>query len=131
LAPRANVVPREQRSEMSNAESELAEVGPEEAATLLAEGAFLLDVREPDEWEAGHATAAIHIPLGDLEQRHNEVPQDRTIVCVCRGGGRSARAAVALAGIGYETINLAGGMRAWNEAGLAVVGSDGSPGTVI
>jgi rhodanese-related sulfurtransferase len=116
---------------MSNAESELPEVGPEEANELLAGGAFLLDVREPDEWEAGHASAATHIPLGDLEQRHGEVPEGRTIVCVCRGGGRSARAALALAGIGYETVNLAGGMRAWSEAGLPVLGSDGAPGTVI
>jgi len=116
---------------MSDAETELPEVGPEEAEALLAGGAFLLDVREPDEWEAGHAPAATHIPLGELEQRHNEVPEGQTIVCVCRGGGRSARAALALAGIGYDTVNLAGGMRAWNEAGLPVQGADGAPGTVI
>jgi len=108
-----------------------AEVGPEEAKELLVAGAYLLDVREPDEWQAGHAPAATHIPLGELEHRHGEVPLDRTIVCVCRGGGRSARAAEALGSLGYDAINLAGGMRAWAAADLSVVDATGGSGTVI
>ncbi len=107
------------------------EVGPEEADKLVGEGAFLLDVREPDEWAAGHASAAHHIPLGELESRHDEVPADAVVVCVCRGGGRSARAALALQGVGYRSVNLAGGMRAWDAARLGVVTDEGAAGTVI
>jgi rhodanese-related sulfurtransferase len=115
---------------MSEQGDELAEVDPEEAASLIADGAYLLDVREPDEWEAGHAPEAHHIPLGDLEARYQELPSDTTIVCVCRGGGRSARAAAALSTVGISAINLAGGMRAWESSGLPVVADDGT-GTVI
>lgn len=115
---------------MPDEDEELREVDPEEAAELIANGAYLLDVREHDEWDAGHAPQAHHIPLGDLEARYPEVPSDQVVVCVCRGGGRSARAAMALATVGYETVNLAGGMRAWAAADLPVVG-DGGEGTVI
>jgi rhodanese-related sulfurtransferase len=115
---------------MSEQSDELAEVDPEEAASLIASGAYLLDVREPEEWEAGHAPDAHHIPLGDLEARYKELPADQTIVCVCRGGGRSARAAAALSTVGLSTINLAGGMRAWESSGLPVV-ADGGTGSVI
>jgi rhodanese-related sulfurtransferase len=108
-----------------------SELDPVAARELLDGGALLLDVREPDEWEAGRAPQAIHIPLGDLEARYQEIPSDRTIVCVCRGGGRSARAAGALAEVGYTTVNLSGGMRAWAEAELPVVTETGSPGEVI
>ncbi|HEY5272946.1 MAG TPA: rhodanese-like domain-containing protein [Acidimicrobiales bacterium] len=116
---------------MSEQGDELEEVDPEEAASLIAGGAYLLDVREPDEWEAGHAPEAHHIPLGDLEARYGEIPSDQTIVCVCRGGGRSARAAAALSTVGLTTINLAGGMRAWESSGLPVVVADDGAGTVI
>ncbi len=111
-------------------QEEMEEIGPEEANVLVGTGAFLLDVREPDEWDAGHAPDGHHVPLGELESRLDEIPSDVTVVCVCRGGGRSARAAEALANLGRVTINLAGGMRAWEAAGLPVVSSDG-PGTVI
>ena len=73
----------------------------------------------------GTRPEAHHIPLGDLEARYQELPSDATIVCVCRGGGRSARAAAALSTVGLSAINLAGGMRAWESAGLPVVADDG------
>lgn len=107
------------------------EIGPQEARALLDAGAYLLDVREPDEWAAGHADEATHIPLGELEQRYREVPLDRTVVCVCRSGVRSAQAAAALAGVGYDAVNLTGGMRAWAAARLPFVDASGAPGRVI
>lgn len=109
---------------------ELIEVGPEDAAELVAAGAYLLDVREPEEWEAGHAPGANHIPLGELGARWGELPEGRIVVCVCRMGGRSARAAEALKGVGVEAYNLTGGMTAWAAASLPVV-ADGGTGFVL
>lgn len=89
------------------------------AAARIGRGeAVLLDVRDHDEWRAGHAPHAIHIPLGELEQRLGELPRDKPVVAVCRSGGRSALAASSLRAAGLEVQNLDGGMKAWHEAGL-------------
>ena len=116
---------------MSSDPDKLEEVSPTEADELLRNGCYLLDVREIDEWQAGHAPVAHHIALGELEHRYHEIPSDSVIVCVCRGGGRSARAAEALAGVGYKTVNLAGGMRAWAAAELAMISEIGEDAAVI
>jgi rhodanese-related sulfurtransferase len=84
----------------------------------LPEGAVLLDVREPDEWAAGHAPEALHIPLGDLAARLGELPAGSDVYVVCRSGGRSARATAYLNVNGWDAINVAGGMRAWELANL-------------
>jgi rhodanese-related sulfurtransferase len=107
------------------------ELSPEEGSAAVESGALLLDVREPDEWNAGHAPGAQHIPLGELGARVDELPKDRRIVAICRVGGRSARATEALRNAGYDVINLAGGMRAWAAAGQPVVTDDGAAGSVI
>jgi molybdopterin/thiamine biosynthesis adenylyltransferase/rhodanese-related sulfurtransferase len=75
---------------------------------------FVLDVREPDEFEEGHIPGATLIPLGFLQRRVAEVPKDRQVVVVCAVGGRSARATHFLRSHGYEAVNLHGGMRAWS-----------------
>jgi len=100
------------------------------AADLVRGGALLLDVREDHEWAAGHAPGAIHLPMSRLAEEATRLPADQKIVCVCHLGGRSAMVASALAGAGWETVNLAGGMEAWHAAGLPVVTDDGQPGTV-
>jgi rhodanese-related sulfurtransferase len=110
---------------------EVPQVDPAEAAQLIAGGAFLLDVREDDEWQAGHAPDANHLKLGDVPTRTGDVPADRTIVAVCRAGGRSQKAAEFLRGQGIDALNLAGGMQAWAAAGLDVVTDEGQPGAVI
>ncbi len=74
---------------------------------------FLLDVREPDEFEEWHIPNAYLIPLGQLMRRLAEVPRDRAVVCVCSVGGRSARAADYLRSQGIKGFNLRGGMRSW------------------
>lgn len=110
--------------------TESHEVTPAEAARLLEGGeAVLLDVREDDEWAAGHAGAATHIPLGLL--RADSVPQGRVVVAVCRSGSRSDQAAQALRTAGFDARNLTGGMQAWQRAGLPVLRDDGQPGSVI
>lgn len=94
--------------------------------------AVLLDVREPQEWRAGHAPQADHIPLAQLEGRLAELPRDRQIITVCRSGRRSALAAQQLTSRGYQAINLTGGMAAWADAGLPVVPATGhSPGHIL
>jgi rhodanese-related sulfurtransferase len=107
------------------------EIPTPEAARLTEEGGVLLDVREPDEWAAGHAPAALWIPLGELGARLDELPTDRTIAVVCRSGGRSAAATDALRSSGLDAVNVGGGMRAWASEDLPIVASDGLPGTVI
>jgi rhodanese-related sulfurtransferase len=105
-------------------------VSAAQAAALADGGAVLLDVREPHEWQAGHAPRARHIPLSQLSRRAAELPHSRAVVTVCRSGARSARAAAMLARDGREVSNLAGGMRAWARAGLPVVARGGGSGRV-
>ncbi|HUS15290.1 MAG TPA: rhodanese-like domain-containing protein [Chloroflexia bacterium] len=78
----------------------------------------LLDVREPDEWDDGHIPGAHWIPLGDLEDRVDELPADQEWVCVCHVGQRSAMAAGFLQETGRRAGNLLGGMAAWERARL-------------
>lgn len=100
------------------------------ARELLDGGAVLVDVRTAQEYRAGHAPAARHIPLDAIGTRHRELPKDRPVVTVCRSGARSANAARRLAAAGYEVANLRGGMTAWQHAGERVVAKNGRPGTV-
>lgn len=96
-------------------------------AASVPEGAWLLDVRENDEWAAGYAPGARHIPLGELGARSTEIPPDETIYVICRSGVRSARAATALAGAGWEAVNVAGGMQDWAAAGRPMSTDSGAP----
>ncbi|GLW23968.1 MULTISPECIES: rhodanese-like domain-containing protein [Microbispora] len=98
---------------------------PEIAPDALPEGAYLLDVREDEEWRAGHAPEAVHIPLGELQARVDEVPPDRPVYVVCRVGGRSAHAAMWLNHIGREAVNVDGGMMSWAAAGRPMVSETG------
>ena len=95
-------------------------------AAEVPDGAWLLDVREPQEWAAGHAPDARHIPLGQVNSRSGEVPRDELIYVICRSGVRSARAASALAGAGWQTVNVAGGMQDWATAGRPMIAESGA-----
>ncbi len=109
------------------------EVGQAEVADLpvaFDQSAVLLDVREDDEWQRGHAVGAQHIPMGDVPARIGEIDADATLYVMCHAGGRSMRVAQYLARNGYQPINVNGGMLAWAEAGRAVVTDDGGVGTV-
>ena len=90
-----------------------------EAVRLTAgDGAVLLDVREPDEWSAVRAPGALHIPMGQLPSSADRLPPSGLIACICHVGGRSAVVAEALVRAGYDAVNVAGGMDAWEAAGL-------------
>ena len=81
---------------------------------------ILLDVREDDEFKAGHIPGAEWIPLGQLSSRLNELPKDKTIVAVCRSGNRSGQATELLRQNGFDAHNMQGGMNSWVQAGLDV-----------
>jgi rhodanese-related sulfurtransferase len=102
------------------------DVQPSVLSTDLPAGVFLLDVREDDEWVAGHAPDAVHIPVGAIAGRVAEIPQDREIYVICRSGARSAYASQALAGAGRTTINVADGMTGWAVAGRPMVSESGA-----
>src|SRR5262244_1713729 len=87
----------------------------------LPEGLLVLDVREEDEWRAGHVEGSLHVPLMELGARYTELPEaDQTLV-VCRVGNRSAYAAGFLLQQGIDAVNLDGGLMAWQAAGRALV----------
>jgi rhodanese-related sulfurtransferase len=92
----------------------------------LPDGAYLLDVRENDEWQAGHAPDAVHIPLSELNARAGEVPNDRDVYVICRSGHRSAQAVAAFNNAGWTASNVDGGMHAWADAGRPMVSESGS-----
>jgi len=81
-------------------------------------GVLLIDVREPNEWAAGHAPGAYHRPLGELDPA--KLPAADAIYVICQSGGRSARATRLLTDVGIDAHNVTGGMTAWNKAGLPV-----------
>jgi rhodanese-related sulfurtransferase len=97
------------------------EVSVSDAAAMRTDGAFMLDVREPDEWAAGHIAGATLIPLGQLAGRLAEVPRDRMIITVCRSGHRAAEARDILRGAGFEAVaSMTGGMNEWIAEGFPV-----------
>lgn len=99
-----------------------AEVTVAEAAELQGQGAFLIDVRQPEEWSEGHIAGATLIPLDDLESRIAEVPRDRKIVVVCHSGNRSRHGRDILLRAGYaQAVSMSGGLAAWEAAGRKTV----------
>jgi rhodanese-related sulfurtransferase len=96
-----------------------AEISVAQAAEKRDQGAFILDVREPSEWQQFHIPGATLIPLGELSSRLSEVPKDKEVVVVCRTGRRSAEGRDILRGAGYTTVtSMAGGVTAWQAQGL-------------
>lgn len=106
------------------------DIDPTIASELIqGDTAILIDVRENDEWTAGHASGAVHVPLAELDP--GAYSGEQQLVVVCRSGGRSSKAATTLAAAGLSVHNVAGGMKAWQDAGHSVIREDESPGTVI
>jgi len=98
--------------------------------TDFGSSVVLLDVRENDEWQRGHAEHATHIPMGEVADRLAEIDPDAQLFLICHLGGRSLRVAHYLQSQGYRPVNVAGGMQAWTAAGRPVITDDGLPGTV-
>lgn len=98
------------------------EVSVSEAYALREEGAFILDVREPSEWDEKHIEGATLIPLGELSNRLNEVPKDQEIVVVCRSGNRSQTGRDILLTNGFDSVtSMAGGINEWIASGYEAI----------
>jgi rhodanese-related sulfurtransferase len=102
------------------------------APTEVDDDAYLLDIREDDEWLAGHAPGAHHLPMMEVPARLADVPQEGDVVVVCRMGGRSGQVVAYLRQNGWDNVrNLEGGMEDWAAAGKELVSEDGQPPRVI
>ena len=98
------------------------EISAAEAVAKRDSGAFILDVREPDEWNQFHVPDSTLIPLGELASRVNELPKDKEIVVVCRSGNRSAKGRDILLSAGFTQVtSMAGGLTQWKAAGYPTV----------
>ncbi len=106
-----------------------AQIPTIDAAAVPADAA-LLDVREQDEWDAGHVAGALHIPIGEVVARLGELPDEKLYV-LCRVGGRSAQVVQYLVQNGREAVNVDGGMYAWDGAGRPMVSSGGQDAFVL
>ena len=95
------------------------------ALAAVAIGAVLLDVREQNEWDAGHAPQALHLPLVHVAASAASLPGGQPILVVCRSGRRSALAVTQLRHAGLDAVNVEGGMLAWLDAGGPVVAAAG------
>jgi rhodanese-related sulfurtransferase len=104
---------------------------PSVDAAAVPADAILLDVRENDEWAAGHAENALHIPMGEVVARIDEVPGDGRVHVVCRVGGRSAQVTQYLIAQGVDAVNVSGGMLDWEAAGRPLVDDAGGEGYVL
>ena len=98
---------------------------------IAATDALWLDVREDDEWEAGHAPGAVHIKMRDLPEHLDEFRDGRRIIVICRSGNRSGKVTAWLLNHGIDALNMTGGMQVWERHGLPVVSANDAVGAVI
>jgi rhodanese-related sulfurtransferase len=99
----------------------IPEISVDELATVLEAGARVIDVRETEEYVSGHIPGAVHVSLGTVPDEVDAFRGEGTVYVICAGGGRSMRACEFVAGHGIDTVNVAGGTRAWIQSGRAVV----------
>ncbi|PXX92446.1 sulfurtransferase [Marinobacter vulgaris] len=114
---------------VEQAKQDIREVPLEQADDAINKADMLVDVRDPDEYRAGHIPGAVNISRGMLEFKFTNDPalenRDLNIVCYCKTSGRAALSAKALKEMGYlHVTSIAGGFDAWQEAGKAVVQPD-------
>lgn len=112
------------------AQAEIVDLPADFGSAPSGPNAVLLDVREDDEWQRGHAAQALHIPMGQVPARLGEIDAQAELYVICHAGGRSLRVAKYLQQNGYRPVNVNGGMLAWAGAGRPVVTDAGEPGLV-
>ncbi|MFD3658172.1 rhodanese-like domain-containing protein [Streptomyces sp. NPDC058620] len=89
-------------------------------ASELANGAFVIDVREPEEYQAGHVPGAHLVSLSTLDAAVSALPEGRTVYVICASGNRSGRAVEHLEALGVDAASVAGGTAAWAWAGRPI-----------
>lgn len=99
----------------------IPEIDQNTFAARLAEGAYVIDVRESREYRPGHVPGAQNMPLSLLPVRMAEVPKDRPVFVICQAGGRSAQATALMRAVGIDATSVAGGTGEWIESGRPVV----------
>jgi thioredoxin 1 len=103
------------------ADSDSLEVDLDTFADAVGAGAVVVDVRNPDEYESGHVSGAVLIPLGELGERQDEIPDGDPVYVICAMGGRSLQATKAMIQVGYNALSVSGGTKGWIEQGRPVV----------
>jgi rhodanese-related sulfurtransferase len=101
------------------------EIDVHELHARRQEGASLTDVRSPGEWSDVRVPGAALVPLGELVERVDDLPDAEPLHVICATGNRSARAVEYLRRLGIDAVNVAGGTRGWAEAGFP---TDSGPG---
>jgi rhodanese-related sulfurtransferase len=100
-------------------------VGPARAAELIEDGATLIDVRRPEEWEGGRIPGARHVEMNAVPAAADSIERERPVLFYCRGGNRSGMAADAYRQAGYDAYHVAGGIQAWVDDGKPLEPEDG------
>ncbi|MCL2536134.1 MAG: rhodanese-like domain-containing protein [Nocardiaceae bacterium] len=98
----------------------MREIDVTELESVLAAGAPLIDVREPEEFAEARVPGAVSIPLSEFVARVDEIPADVTVYMICAVGGRSGQATEYLAARGVDAVNVAGGTMGWMQSGRAI-----------
>ncbi len=102
----------------------LGEIDTDGFADRVADGARVIDVREPDEYVAGHVPGAESIPLGTVVEHLDRFSAEGTTYVICKSGGRSMRACELAASQGYDVVNVTGGTSAWILSGRETITGD-------
>lgn len=112
-------------------QSEIPAVSVDDVPAELPTGAVLLDVREDEEWTAGHAPTAVHLPMSGLPGTLSDVPQAEQLYVICRSGGRSAQVTAFLNANGHQAVNVSGGMQSWAASGRPMASESGAAPAVV
>jgi rhodanese-related sulfurtransferase len=107
------------------------EIDQQSFATAHADGAFVLDVREPPEYVEGHVPGAVLVPMAQVLDRQSELPVNQPVYVICASGNRSKTATDWLRGRGIDAISVAGGTSAWASSGHPVVRGPHATGAAL
>jgi rhodanese-related sulfurtransferase len=121
-APAPAAAPAAEQAQTIDVAALPRDVDVQTAAALRAQpDVVILDVREQNEWDAGHIPGAVFMPMSEVPNRISEIPKDKTVIVQCRSGNRSDQVTAFLEQQGFTNIhNMSGGINAWQAAGLPV-----------